>query len=79
MLTVIPFDRLRFVMSVLEVYPDHDCGILPGCMRADVPNARMHVFQQMAASIDQWMSATSARSAQNIVRCNAFQNVFIAE
>jgi hypothetical protein len=45
------FDRFVFVMSVLERYSDRDCALLLGCSSADIADARIRVFQQMARKV----------------------------
>jgi DNA-directed RNA polymerase specialized sigma24 family protein len=41
------FERFVFVMSVLERYSDHDCGLLLGCSLQKVREARFRALQQM--------------------------------
>jgi hypothetical protein len=43
-----PFDRFVFVMAVLEKYSDRDCAALLGCARADVVEAKIRAFRQVA-------------------------------
>ena len=52
-----PFERIVYVMSVLERYSDLDCSVLLGCARRDVTAARIRVFQQIE------MQSTFALSA----------------
>lgn len=42
------FERLVFVMSVLERYSDQDCKILLGCTRQDVVLARSQAVERLA-------------------------------
>jgi len=42
-----PFERLVYVMSVLERYSDQDCSVLLGCARRDVIAARIRAFRQI--------------------------------
>ena len=44
------FDRVVFVMSVLERYSDQDCSVLLGCSRRDVRETRMRALQHVADS-----------------------------
>jgi DNA-directed RNA polymerase specialized sigma24 family protein len=41
------FERFVFVMSVLERYSDHDCGLLLDCSLQKVREARVRALQQM--------------------------------
>ncbi len=45
------FERLVFVMSVLEGYSDQDCSLLLGCSRQDVREARTPAVQNVAESV----------------------------
>jgi len=45
------FERLVFVMSVLEQYSDQDCSVLLGCSRLDVREARTRALQHIAESV----------------------------
>jgi len=42
------FERLVFVMSVLERYSDYECSLLLDCSRADILAARIRAFQQIS-------------------------------
>ncbi|MGC2164260.1 MAG: hypothetical protein WA634_20365 [Silvibacterium sp.] len=42
------FDRLVFVMSVLERYPDRDCAALLDCRREEIRTGRTRALQQIA-------------------------------
>jgi len=46
------FERFAFVMSVLEVYTDHDCALLLGCTRQALVAARGRALQQIANSVE---------------------------
>ena len=46
-LELAPFERLVFVISVLERYSDNDCSILLGCTRREIVTARAHAMQQL--------------------------------
>jgi len=41
------FERFVFVMSVLERYSDHDCGLLLGCSLQKVREARIRALDRM--------------------------------
>jgi hypothetical protein len=43
------FDRLVFVMSVLERYPDRDCAALLDCRREEIRTGRARALRQIAA------------------------------
>lgn len=43
-----PFERLVFVMSVLERYSDQDCSVLLGCSRQDIGETRMRALLHVA-------------------------------
>ncbi|HXJ87997.1 MAG TPA: hypothetical protein VMS18_14335 [Candidatus Binatia bacterium] len=44
------FERFVFVMSVLEGYSDHDCGLLLGCTRRQIKEARILALVQLMES-----------------------------
>ena len=46
------FDRLVFVMSVLERYSDRECALLLGCSGADILPARIRAFQQISTKVE---------------------------
>lgn len=48
-LTLQPFERFVFVMSVLERYSDQDCSILLECSRRDVALARTQAAEHFAS------------------------------
>jgi hypothetical protein len=41
-----PFERIVYVMTVLERYSDQDCSLLLGCARRDVVAARTRAFEE---------------------------------
>jgi hypothetical protein len=45
------FERIVFVLSVLERYSDQDCSVLLGCSRQDVGEARIRALQHVAESV----------------------------
>src|SRR6202041_2898996 len=46
-----PFERLVYVMTVLERYSDQDCSLLLGCARRDVVTARTRVLEQIGSAM----------------------------
>jgi hypothetical protein len=50
-LTLEPFERFVYVMTVLERYSDQDCSLLVGCARRDVVAARARAFEQIASAM----------------------------
>ena len=50
-LTLEPFERFVYVMTVLERYSDQDCSLLLGCARRDVVAARARAFEQIASAM----------------------------
>jgi DNA-directed RNA polymerase specialized sigma24 family protein len=44
------FERFVFVMSVLEHYSEHDCGLLLGCSAREVREARGHALEELMDS-----------------------------
>ena len=46
-----PFERFVYVMTVLERYSDHECSILLGCARRNVPGARVRAVLQLGGSV----------------------------
>jgi DNA-directed RNA polymerase specialized sigma24 family protein len=50
-LTLEPFERFVYVMTVLERYSDQDCSLLLGCARRDVVAARARAFKQIGSAM----------------------------
>ncbi len=46
-MTLLPFDRFVYVLSVLEKYPDRECAILLDCTVKSVADARIRAFRQL--------------------------------
>lgn len=44
------FERLVFVMSVLERYSEKECSVLLGCSLQDIRTARLRALEQLASS-----------------------------
>ena len=51
-LTLRPFERFVYTMSVLEHYSDQDCSVLLGCARWHVIAARIRALQQIGSAMD---------------------------
>jgi hypothetical protein len=47
-----PFERLVFVMSVLERYSNQECSLLLGCSRRDVITAQTRALQEIGNVIE---------------------------
>jgi DNA-directed RNA polymerase specialized sigma24 family protein len=47
-----PFERIVYVMTVLERYSDQDCSLLLGCARRDVLAARIRALQRIGSVIE---------------------------
>jgi len=54
------FDRIVFVMTVLERYSEWECGLLLDCSSRDVHTARVRALQQLPA-----LYRTTAANAEN--------------
>jgi len=66
-----PFERFIYVMTVLERYSDHECSILLGCPRRDIPGARIRAVLQLGGT----MASHYAQSAPSRAEQPASQNV----
>ena len=44
------FERIVFVMSVLENYSHHECALLLGCSVLEIRQARVHALEELASS-----------------------------
>ena len=47
-----PFERIVYVTTVLEHYPDHECSLLLGCARRDVLPARTRALEEIACQAE---------------------------
>ena len=47
-----PFERIVFVMAVLERYSDHECSLLLGCPRRDVLATRTRALEQIGSEVE---------------------------
>lgn len=60
-----PFDRIVYVMSVLEHYSDHECSLLLGCARRDVLPARIRALEEIGRQVEIQDRRLSSVSAQD--------------
>ena len=64
-----PFERLVYVMTLLERYSDQDCSLLLGCARRDVVTARIRALEQigsaMASHSSERLPASSEKPASD--------------
>ena len=61
-----PFDRIVYVMTVLEHYSDHECSLLLGCARRDVLPARTRALEEIGRQVeiqDRQLSSVSAQDS----------------
>ena len=59
-----PFDRIVYVMTVLEHYSDHECSLLLGCARRDVLPAQTRALEEIGRQVeiqDRQLSSVSAQ------------------
>jgi hypothetical protein len=47
-----PFERIVYVMTVLEHYSDHECSLPLGCARRDVLPARTRALAQIGRKVE---------------------------
>ena len=59
-----PFERLVYVITVLEHYPDHECSLLLGCMRREILPARTRALEQTGRQAQRQTHQLSNLSAQ---------------
>jgi DNA-directed RNA polymerase specialized sigma24 family protein len=60
-----PFERIVYVMTVLEHYSDHECSLLLGCARRDVLPARTRALEQIGRQVEMQDRQPSNVSAQD--------------
>jgi DNA-directed RNA polymerase specialized sigma24 family protein len=60
-----PFDRVVYVMTVLEHHSDHECSLLLGCARRDVPQARTRALEEVGRQVGTRDRQPSNASAQD--------------
>lgn len=61
-----PFDRIVYVMTVLEHYSDHECSLLLGCARRDVLPARTRALGEIGRQVeiqDRQLSSVGAQDS----------------
>lgn len=47
-----PFERIVYVMTVLEHYSDHECSLLLGCARRDVLPVRTRALEKIGRQVE---------------------------
>ena len=47
-----PFERIVYVMTVLEHYSDHECSLLLACARRDVLPARTRALEEIGHQVE---------------------------
>ena len=47
-----PFERIVYVMTVLEHYSDHECSLLLGCARRDILPARARALEEITCQAE---------------------------
>jgi DNA-directed RNA polymerase specialized sigma24 family protein len=47
-----PFERMVYVMTVLEHYSDHECSLLMGCARRDVLPVRTRALEKIGRQVE---------------------------
>jgi DNA-directed RNA polymerase specialized sigma24 family protein len=60
-----PFERIVYVMTVLEHYSDHECSLLLGCARRDVLPARSRALEEIGRQVEMHDRQLSNVSAQD--------------
>lgn len=60
-----PFERIVYVMTVLERYSDHECSLLAGCPRRDVLPARTRALKEIGRQVGMQDRQLSNASAQD--------------
>jgi len=60
-----PFERIVYVMTVLEHYSDHECSLLLGCARRDVLPARTRALEEIGRQVEMQDGQPSNFSAQD--------------
>jgi DNA-directed RNA polymerase specialized sigma24 family protein len=60
-----PFERIVYVMTVLEHYSDHECSLLMGCARRDILPARTRALEEIGRQVEMQDRQLPIASAQN--------------
>ena len=60
-----PFERVVYVMTVLEHHSDHECSLLLGCARRDVLPARTRALEEIARQTELHDRRLPVAAAQN--------------
>jgi hypothetical protein len=59
------FERIVYVMTILEHYSDHECSLLLGCARRDVLPARIRALEEIAVQTELHDRRLPIAAAQN--------------
>src|SRR6266576_2955608 len=65
LLGLAPFERVVYVMTVLEHHSDHECSLLLGCARRDVLPARTRALEEIARQTELHDRRLPIAAAQN--------------
>ena len=60
-----PFERIVYVMTVLEHYSDHECSLLMGCARRDILPARTRALEEVGRQVEMQDRQFPIAGAQN--------------
>ena len=63
--TLAPFERFVYVMTVLEHYSDYECSLLLSCARRDVVAARTRTLQQLGHVMEKHFEQRPIDSTQS--------------
>jgi len=77
-----PFERFVYVLTVLERYSDHECSILLGCPRREVPGARIRAVLQLGGSMAAHLTQLPPSGSQNSAsrdRHNSLLNLLFSQ
>ncbi|PYX32728.1 MAG: hypothetical protein DMG77_02585 [Acidobacteria bacterium] len=66
-----PFERIVFVMAVLERYSDHECSLLLGCPRRDVLATRTRALEQIGSEVESLYQQLTVNSANQTAERHA--------
>jgi hypothetical protein len=77
-----PFERFVYVMTVLERYSDHECSILLGCARRDVPTARSSAARQLGgrmSAVSGQLVPSASQDSESLDRHSSLFNVLFGQ
>ena len=60
-----PFERIVYVMTVLERYSDHECALLLNCARRDILPARTRALDQIGRQVEKHDQQLPVAGVQN--------------